>query len=72
MRLVDNQSITDWAKNVQESEYSIALKRIKAGENIDFVMQDMAERIKQKLLHYHISILKSEQSSNVIDTGKTR
>lgn len=70
MRLIDNQSIADWAKTTQESEYTIAIKRINAGENLELVMQEMAERIKQKMLHYHITILKNEMSSNVINTSK--
>ena len=70
MRLISNQSIADWAKSIQELEYTIAIKRINAGENIELVMQEMAERIKQKMLHYHINILKSEMNSKVIDTGK--
>lgn len=51
MKFDNNQSIEQWANKVIEYEYTMALKSIKKGVDIDTVITTMAYRIQQKILY---------------------
>lgn len=47
----ENESFEQWAERVRMYEHGRALQRMAKGENVDLVMEDMARRILDKLLH---------------------
>jgi glutamyl-tRNA reductase len=51
MRYDPKQSYEEWANRVRLFEQGSAMQRIAMGDDIDKVMQDMAKRITDKLLH---------------------
>jgi hypothetical protein len=68
MRYDPKQSYEEWANRVRLFEQGSAMQRIAMGEDIDKVMQDLAKRITDKLLH---PILKDIQAnSNKVDLEK--
>jgi hypothetical protein len=44
-------------------EHGLALQRLARGDNIEIIMQDMARRIEEKLLH---PLIKKQQDGNQI------
>jgi len=67
MRINPDESITDWAKRVQQYEYGYALQQIAKGEDANLVMEAMAARIIQKMMH---PIIKALQDTR-IDQSKS-
>jgi hypothetical protein len=61
MRRNPNESYESWCQRVRMYEHGLALQRPAKGENIEIIMQDMARRIEEKLLH---PLLKKEQNEN--------
>lgn len=68
MLRLHEETFAAWIKEIQEFEYNTAIKRIAAGENTDVVLEQMANRIMNKILHYHIVEMKSKAVPT--DTGK--
>ena len=64
MRRQENESYQQWTDRVRIFEYGIALQRIANGEDIDSVMESMSIKIKQKLLHPLIEIIKESHPSS--------
>lgn len=62
MKFDNNQSLEEWRDKVIESEYSIALKSIKKGVDVETVMTAMAYRIQQKLLYPLLSNINKNPS----------
>jgi hypothetical protein len=46
-----DESYESWCQRVRLYEHGAALQRLARGENIEVIMQDMARRIEEKLLH---------------------
>jgi len=68
MRYDPKQSYQDWASRVRLFEQGAAMQRIALGDDIDKVMQDMAKKITDKMLH---PILKAiHEDSSKIDLEK--
>lgn len=68
MRYDPKESYEEWANRVRLFEQGSAMQRIAMGEDLDQVMQDMAKRITDKMLH---PILKNIQADiSKIDTEK--
>jgi glutamyl-tRNA reductase len=51
MRKQPQESLNQWAERVQKYELDFAMKELKKGADINFVMEAMAARIQQKMLH---------------------
>ena len=51
MRPRDNESYESWAERVRMFEQGRALQKIAQGEDVNVVMDDMARRIVDKMLH---------------------
>ena len=51
MRPKDNESYESWAERVRMFEQGRALQKIAQGEDVNVVMDDMARRIVDKMLH---------------------
>ena len=56
-----DESYESWCQRVRLYEHGHALQRLARGENIEVIMQDMARRIEEKLLH---PLFKKEQNKN--------
>jgi hypothetical protein len=56
-----DESYESWCQRVKMYEHGLALQRLAKGEAIEIIMQDMARRIEEKLLH---PLLKKEQNEN--------
>ena len=61
MRRNPDESYESWCQRVKMYEHGLALQRLAKGEAIEVIMQDMARRIEEKLLH---PLLKKEQNEN--------
>ena len=61
MRRNPDESYESWCQRVRLYEHGLALQRLAKGEAIEVIMQDMARRIEEKLLH---PLLKKEQNEN--------
>jgi len=61
MRRNPDESYESWCQRVRMFEHGLALQRLAKGEAIEIIMQDMARRIEEKLLH---PLLKKEQNEN--------
>ena len=64
MRQREGESYEDWAKRVQMYEHGWAMQRIAEGDSVDSVLEDMSNRITQKLLHP----LYKEISKSIVST----
>lgn len=51
MKYDPNEPYEKWAERVRMFEYGHALQRIANGENPDKVLEDLARRLTEKLLH---------------------
>lgn len=51
MRKESNESLGEWAERVCKFEYGYALQQLAKGQDINIVMEAMAIRIQQKILH---------------------
>ena len=51
MKPNDNESYESWAERVRMFEHGRALQKIAQGEDVNKVMDDMARRIIDKMLH---------------------
>jgi hypothetical protein len=61
MRRNPDESYESWCQRVKMYEHGLALQRLAKGEAIEVIMQDMARRIEEKLLH---PLFKKEQNEN--------
>ena len=61
MRRYPDESYESWCQRVRLYEHGLALQRLAKGEAIEIIMQDMARRIEEKLLH---PLFKKEQNKN--------
>lgn len=62
MRIKPGETYEEWAKRVQMYEYGVALQQIAQGKPHDEVLDQMASRISQKMLH---PIIKALQESKI-------
>ena len=51
MRKDPNESMEQWAERVRKFELGYALQQIAKGQDINVVIEAMASRIQQKILH---------------------
>lgn len=74
MRIKPGESITDWAKRVQQYEYGYALQQVAKGQDVNLVMEAMSARIVQKMMHPMVKSLQSgaEISTEEFETHKTQ
>jgi len=63
MKPTPNESYESWCLRVRMYEHGLALQRLARGDNIEIIMQDMARRIEEKLLH---PLIKKQQDGNQI------
>jgi hypothetical protein len=56
-----DESYESWCQRVRMYEHGLALQRLARGDNIEIIMQDMARRIEEKLLH---PLIKKQQNKN--------
>lgn len=69
MKPYDNESYESWAERVRMFEHGRALQKIAQGEDVNVVMDDMARRIIDKMLH---PIYKELQKIEVTDLSESR
>jgi glutamyl-tRNA reductase len=70
MRIEPGETYESWAKRVQQYEYGYALQQIAKGQDLNVVMEAMAARIQQKMLH---PVLQSMREATVpidVDASK--
>jgi glutamyl-tRNA reductase len=56
------ESLEDWASRVEKFEYGLALQRIAKSEPLEVVMEDMARRISQKMVHAMLTNFKKSRN----------
>lgn len=64
-----DESYEAWAKRVQMFEHGLAMQQIASGEPADLVLEKMAKRITDKLMH---PILKQIENIAVSDYNPTQ
>jgi glutamyl-tRNA reductase len=64
MKYNPNESYEKWAERVRMYEHGYALQRIAKGETVDVVLEDMARRIMEKLMHPVIKHIQEVDTSN--------
>ena len=69
MRPKDNESYESWAESVRMFEHGRALQKIAQGEDVNSVMDDMARRIIDKMLH---PIYRELQKIEPVDLEESR
>lgn len=62
MRKDPNESIEDWAERVRKYELGYALQQIAKGSDINLVLEAMALRIQNKVLHPILIEIKKNSS----------
>jgi glutamyl-tRNA reductase len=73
MKYEPNESFEKWAERVRMFEQGLAMQRIAKGESTDRVLEDMARRIVEKLLHPVIkSLMPTPASAEEIEKGKQK
>lgn len=51
----------DWAERVRKYEFGLALQQLAKGQDINLIMEAMAVRIQQKILHPVIIEIKNSK-----------
>ena len=69
MKPRDNESYESWAERVRMFEHGRALQLIAKGEDVNIVMEDMARRIVDKMLH---PIYRELQRVEDVDLAESR
>jgi glutamyl-tRNA reductase len=73
MKHEPNESFEKWAERVRMFEQGLAMQRIAKGEPTDRVLEDMARRIVEKLLHPVIkSLMPAPASAEEVEKGKQK
>jgi len=65
----DGESYESWAERVRMFEHGRAMQRVAQGEDASIVMEDMARRIVDKMLH---PIYKELQKVKPVDLANSR
>lgn len=68
MKPYDNESYESWAERVRMFEHGRALQKIAQGEDVNVVMDDMARRIIDKMLHPIYKELKKIESTDLSES----
>jgi glutamyl-tRNA reductase len=63
IRINPDETFEEWVERVRKYEYGFALQRIATGEDVSKVMEDMAKRMAQKIMH---PVYKAIKDSSVI------
>lgn len=58
MRIEPDETYENWAKRVQMYEYGVALQQVAQGKDFNQILEQMSERISQKMLHPIIKTLR--------------
>ncbi len=66
MRKEKDESLEDWAERVRKYELGYALQQLAKGQDLNVVMEAMALRIQQKILHPVIISIKESTGKNTI------
>lgn len=61
LRYTFGETLEDWAARVEKFEYGLALQRIAKGDPSEIVIEDMARRISQKMVHGIMVIFKESR-----------
>ena len=64
MRINPGETFESWGRRVQQYEYGYALQQIAKGEDLNLVMEAMAVRIQQKLLHPVFKAMREQNTSD--------
>jgi glutamyl-tRNA reductase len=66
MRKSPDESMEEWAERVRKYELGFALQQLAKGQDVNLILEAMAARIQQKILHPIILAIKdsSGQSKN--------
>lgn len=70
MRINPGETYENWAKRVQQYEYGYALQQVAKGQDINVVMEAMAARIQQKMLHPILQSIKETAVPMDTDASK--
>lgn len=70
MRINPGETFESWAKRVQQYEYGYALQQIAKGQDINVVMEAMAARIQQKMLHPVFQSMRGDNVSIDMEASK--
>ena len=71
MKPFENETYESWVNRVRMFEHGKAMQRIAMGENTEEVMEDMARRIMEKMLHPVYKEIQ-QQHTKAYDSEKSR
>lgn len=66
MRKDPNESMEDWAERVRKFELGYALQQLAKGQDLNVVMEAMASRIQQKIMHPIIIEIKASSGKTSV------
>ena len=66
----DGESYESWAERVRMFEHGRAMQRVAQGEDADIVMEDMARRIVDKMLHPIYRELQKVKPVDLVESRK--
>lgn len=66
MRMHDGERYEDWLERIRKFEYGYALQQIAKGQDVNVVMEAMAARMMQKMLHPLIMKIKDSVPKSVV------
>ena len=76
MKYKPGESLEDWSKRVQLFEYGLALQELAQGKDIKQIMENMAKRISNKMMHPVVTGLihgeLSEDTKRELEISKER
>jgi glutamyl-tRNA reductase len=70
MRINPGETYESWAKRVQQYEYGYALQQVAKGQDINVVMEAMAARIQQKMLHPVLQAMRENTAPADMEASK--
>ena len=72
MRINPGETYESWAKRVQQYEYGYALQQVAKGQDINVVMEAMAARIQQKMLHPVLQAMKEPREIDPVKWAESK
>lgn len=63
MRINEGESYESWCERVRMYEHGVAMQRIAEGKDVDKVLEEMARRITEKLMHPVFEAIRSSSTT---------
>jgi glutamyl-tRNA reductase len=65
IRIKPDETFEEWVERVRKYEYGFALQQIATGEDPSKVMEDMAKRMTQKIMHPVYKAIKDSSTVSI-------